>query len=368
MTGAQGGTAFPEPLPSPLARFLFLAYVLLVVYATLYPFSGWRDAGIPAFAYLTAAKPPYITWFDLTVNVLAYVPFGGLAVLAMYPRVVRSAAFAAALASGTALALTLEAAQTFLPARIASNVDVACNAAGTLLGALLGLSGARWLFSASPLLRWRRQHVLPGARADAGLVLLGLWLATQLDPVGLLFGAGDLRNLFRQPAGIAYEPDVFVSIEALTAACNLIAVGLTASAILKPGGPQLRAMFVLIGLGLVVKAAAFAILRQAENVIHWLTPGALIGLVAGFPLLLAAAMLPRALRLALAAVLLMGATVMVNLAPANPYFASTLAVWTQGHFLNFNGLTRLLSILWPFAALLYLMLVAARHGQDNARG
>ncbi len=354
--------------PSPLARFLFLAYVLLVVYATLYPFSGWRDAGFSAFAYLAAAKPRYITGFDLTVNVLGYIPYGCFAVLAMYPRVTGFGAFWVALGSGAALALTLEAAQTFLPARFASNVDVACNLVGAALGALLGLRSAGWLFGRSLLLRWRVRNVLPGARADAGLVLLGLWLATQLNPAGLLFGVGDLRDLFRQPDGGAYEPDVFVTIEALTAACNLVAVGLTTSAILTTGASHLRAMFGLIGLGLVVKTGAFAILRQAEDILHWLTPGALIGLAAGLPLLLAAAKLPRVLRLALAAVLLMGATVLVNLAPANPYFASTLAVWAQGHFLNFNGLTRLLSILWPFAALLYLMVVAARQGEGGTRG
>ena len=354
--------------PSPLARYLFLAYVLLVIYATLYPFSGWRDAGISAFAYLTAARPPYITGFDLAANVLGYVPYGTLAVLAMYPRVTGGASFIAALTTGTALALMLEAVQTFLPARFASNVDVACNMAGAALGALAGVRSARWLFGTSVLLQWRTQHLLPGARADAGVVLLALWVGTQLNPASLLFGAGDLRDLFRQPAGSAYEPDVFVAIEALTAASNLVAVGLTLSAVLKPGAPHVRAMFGLIGLGLMVKTAAFAILRQAEDVFHWLTPGALIGLAAGLPLLFAAATLPRVIRLALAAVLLMGATVLVNLAPANPYFASTLAVWAQGHFLNFNGLTRLLSVLWPFAALLYLMLVAARPGEGGTRG
>lgn len=353
---------------SPLARFLFLAYVLLVVYATLYPFSGWRDSGIAAFEYLTASKPPYITAFDLVVNVLGYVPYGWLVVLAMYPSVRGPSVFLAALASGAALALTLEAAQTFLPARFASNVDVACNLGGTALGALLGMRSAGWLFGKSPLLRWRIRNVLPGARADAGLVLLALWLATQLNPASLLFGVGDLRDLFRQPGGSAYEPDVFVTIEALTAACNLIAVGLTASAILAPGAPVLRAMFGLIGVGLVVKTGAFALLRQAQDILHWLTPGALIGLTTGLPLLLAAAMLPRVLRLALAAVLLMGATVLVNLAPANPYFASTLAVWAQGHFLNFNGLTRLLSALWPFGALLYLILLAAKQSEDGPAG
>jgi VanZ family protein len=354
--------------PSPLARYLFIAYVLLVVYATLYPFGGWRDAGISAFAYLTAARPRYITGFDLTANVLGYVPYGLLAVLAMYPRVTGVGAFFAALLSGAALALTLEAVQTFLPTRIASNVDVGCNVVGAGVGALMGLGIVRWLFGTSLLLHLRTQYVAPGARADAGLVLIGLWLATQLDPAGLLFGAGDLRDLFRQPRGSAYEPDVFVTIEALTAACNLVAVGLIASTILKPSGPVLRVMLGLIALGLVVKTGAFVILRQAEDVFHWLTPGALIGLAAGVPVLLATAMMPRALRIALATVLLMGATVLVNLAPPNPYFASTLAVWAQGHFLNFNGLTRLLSLLWPFAAVLYLVMLSARHGEERPRG
>jgi len=65
--------------------------------------------------------------------------------------------------------------------------------------------------------------------------------------------------------------------------------------------------------------------------------------------------LPRTARLALAAALLMAATVLVNLSPPNPYFAATLKVWGQGHFLNFNGLTRLVSTAWPFAALVYLV-------------
>lgn len=353
---------------SPLARFLFLAYALLIVYATLYPFAGWRDSGISAFAYLTASKPPYVTAFDLTVNVLGYVPYGWLAVLALYPRAKGFTALGCALGSGAVLAILLEAGQTFLPARFASNVDVACNLAGTMLGGMLGMRSAGWLFGRSLLLRWRVRNFLPGARADAGLVLLGLWLATQLNPATLLFGAGDLRDLFRQPAGSAYEADVFVSIEALTAACNLVAVGLMASGILTPGAPLIRFLLGLIGVALVVKTGAFAILRQAEDFFHWLTPGALIGLAAGIPLLFAATMLSRVTRLALAAVLLMSATVLVNLAPANPYFASTLAVWSQGHFLNFNGLTRLLSSLWPFAALLYLMLLAAKPEEPGARG
>ena len=56
----------------------------------------------------------------------------------------------------------------------------------------------------------------------------------------------------------------------------------------------------------------------------------------------------------------MAGTVLVNLAPANPYSSAALAAWRQGHFLNFNGLTRLVASLWPFLALPYLMLLGRR--------
>jgi hypothetical protein len=58
--------------------------------------------------------------------------------------------------------------------------------------------------------------------------------------------------------------------------------------------------------------------------------------------------------------------VLVNLAPPNPYLAATLKLWEQGHFLNFNGVTRWVSALWAFAALAYLMYLAAGR-RESAR-
>ena len=51
---------------------------------------------------------------------------------------------------------------------------------------------------------------------------------------------------------------------------------------------------------------------------------------------------------------------LVNLAPPNPYSLAALALWRQGHFLNFNGLTRLTASLWPFLALPYLTVLGRR--------
>jgi hypothetical protein len=81
-------------------------------------------------------------------------------------------------------------------------------------------------------------------------------------------------------------------------------------------------------------------------------------------LALLATLLPRTLRLTVAALALMAATVVVNLAPPNPYHAATLSVWRQGHFLNFNGLTRWLSMAWPFAAMAWIIVASGTRQRD----
>ncbi len=346
---------------SPLARLLFVVYTLLVAYASLYPFSGWLHAGISPFAFLTAPFPRYITVFDITANLLGYLPFGLLCVHALYPQVRGPAAVAVAGLSAVLLSIGLESAQSFLPTRFPSNVDALCNTLGALAGAALGVRYAPLLLEGGPLRRRRAETFQGGILADVGLVLIGLWLFTQLNPAMLLFGAGDLRDLLAA-SGSAHKPGLFVFIEALTAAANLVAVALLLSAIVTPGRSTSLLIVGLVLLALAVKTAAFAILMQAENVLAWLTPGAQRGLAGGIIAALLAAKLPRALQLVLAAVLLMAATVLVNLAPANPYFAATLKVWQQGHFLNFNGLTRLVTTLWPFAALAYLIWLASQRG------
>jgi hypothetical protein len=191
-------------------------------------------------------------------------------------------------------------------------------------------------------------------------VLLALWLLIQLNPASLLFGAGDLRDFLAPPEGRARRPEFFVSIEAFTTAANLVAVALLLSALTVPGR-AVRAMLSWLVFGaLAVKTAAFAILMRAENVLAWLTQGAQLGLVVGIAAALAAIALPRTVRLAAAAVLIMAATVLVNLTAPNPYLGASLKVWQQGHFLNVYGLTWLVSALWPFIALGYLIYLASR--------
>ena len=352
---------------SPLARIAFAVYALLTAYASLYPLQGWHDFGASPFDYLFAAWPRYVSGFDVAVNVLGYVPFGILCVAALYPRMRGRSAFLAALAGAAALSLLLEALQSYLPSRDASNVDFLSNSAGGALGAALGLRALPWVLERGPLKPARDALFLPGGEIDFGLVLIGLWLFMQLNPATLLFGAGSLRDIVVPQEGRARTPDFFVLVEALTSAANLVAVALLLSALTAPGRSVRALALAMLAAALVVKSAAFALLMRADSLVGWLTPGAQLGLALGLAVAIGALSLPRTMRLALAAVLLMAGTVLVNLAPPNPYFAATLKVWQQGHFLNFNGLTRLVSAAWPYLALAYLIFLAARRPREPLR-
>ena len=179
---------------STLARILFVVYVLLVAYASLYPLSGWRNVGVSPFAYLGEPWPRYFTAFDIVANVAGYLPFGFLATAVLHPRLRGLAVLAAAVAGATALSLVLEAGQSYLPARFPTTLDVLCNVGGAALGAALG-QHFTLLIGGGPLSRWRAAAFVPGTGADFGLMLIGLWLFIQLNPTTLLFGAGDLQSV-----------------------------------------------------------------------------------------------------------------------------------------------------------------------------
>ena len=60
--------------PLRLIRYLALAYAALIVYASLHPFSSWRDGNLTPFSFLEACWPRYWTLFDIAANLLAYLP------------------------------------------------------------------------------------------------------------------------------------------------------------------------------------------------------------------------------------------------------------------------------------------------------
>lgn len=349
---------------SPFIRYLFFGYLFLVVYASLHPLTDWRDIGISPFNFIDARLPRYITIFDVIANVLAYVPLAALAVLAAHPQLRGIRAWLAAALGGCLLSLCMEALQTYLPARIPSNLDWALNSLGALIGASIGAALVRAVVIGGLLYKLRAHVFRSGKRIDLGLILLGAWLLSQLNPETLLFGTGDLRALFQSAPGILYPAAMFVRVEAIITAGNAIAVALLCSLLIVHGGPRRSLFLLLLAAACAVRSVAFSVLFPSQNALAWLTPGAQIGLLVGTALALIALSLPRQVALGICALLLMLSAALVNLAPDNPYFLHSLQAWPQGHFLNFNGLTRVVSILWPFVAVGYLLSMQAGQHDD----
>lgn len=351
--------------PSPLARYLLAAYALLVAYASLYPFTGWRDQGVAPFAFLLASVPRYVTAFDIAANFFGYLPLGFLAALAAHPRLRGAAAASTATAGSALLGLGMEALQTFLPARIPSNIDVLANGAGALVGAVAATVFAQRLLRDEGLhaLRYRLFH--PGGKTDFGLLLLGLWLFSQLNPATLLFGNGDLRELFREVPSTLHPAALFIRVEATVAGANALALAMLATCLLRAERNARILVVLLLAAALAARTLAFGVLLSPNEALAWLTPGAALGIAAGTLVALIAQALPQPARLAAGGLALMLATAVVNLSPENPYLSASIAAWRQGQFLNFNGLTRLVSALWPFVALGYLITLAAERARSR---
>lgn len=350
--------ATPTPRPTRLPLYLALAYLVLIVYASLYPLANWRDLGISPLAYLDAAWPRYWTAFDLWTNIAAYVPLGFLLALALRGLPGRWPAAVLALLLGGLLSFCMECLQTWLPSRVPSNVDLGCNTLGAAIGAVLAAWNGKHIY-------WRlnqlQQELLaPIPYVDFGLVLLGTWLLTQLSPETLLFGAGDLRSVFGLTPAVPYAAPSFFVLETGVIVCNTIAIGLFARTLLSERASPHLILGVFLVLALAIRAFGAAVLVTPHDALSWLTPGARLGLLLGSVLLWLMLLLPAPLRVALAGVALMGGTTLVNLAPPNPYSDAALATWRQGHFLNFNGLTRWVASLWPFVALPYLTALGRR--------
>lgn len=344
--------------PILLSRYLALAWCVLLIYGSLHPFSGWRDTGVSPLAFLEGGWPRYWTAFDLLANIALYLPLGFFATLAMSRLPGRFTGVIVATLLSATVSFGLEATQTLLPSRVPSNVDLACNSLGGLLGALVGqATGPRVI---GRLLALEQRLMAPVPHAELGLTLLGLWLLIQFSPETLLFGSGDLRHLLGFSGAVPFAAESFVMIEASIVAFNAVAVGLIVRQLCARQAAAYLVVPLFLLFGLAINTLAAAILVAPAEALAWLTPGARLGLPVGGLVLLVALALPATPRLMLTALALMAATVLVNLAPPNPYSAAALATWRQGHFLNFNGLTRLVSTLWPFVTLPFLLVSTRR--------
>lgn len=353
---------------------LALAFVALVLYASLYPFEGWRwPPGAQGIELLALPWPRWRDVFDEWANFAGYVPLGAL----LFVAVVRSGGtqrHALMLAIGASLLLSygMEVTQNFVPRRVPSLKDCAFNVAGAGVGTLLAaaLQRAGWIE------RWHAVRERWFARDSAGaLWLLLLWPVALLFPAPVPLGLGALWHELGTlvEAALAGTPwsDAWASWpggraavaqasltnarEAAIVGLGLLAPILLACATARPGWHRIALVFGALAVACGVSTLSTALNFGPHNALAWWSPliGAALAL-ASFAALALVALSPR-MAAALGLISLAVLVTLVAQAPVDPYYAANLQGWEQGRFIRFHGLAQWIGWLWPYAAMVWLL-------------
>jgi VanZ family protein len=363
---------------------LALAFIALVVYASLYPFTGWRwPAAQSGLALLQLPWPPWRDRFDEAANLIGYVPLGAL----LFVAVVRSGGRAtwgvvAALTCSAGLSYGVEVTQSFLPTRVPSLKDCAFNLAGSALGALLGAL----ILALGGIDRWQSLRERWFNRRSAGaLLLLVLWPIGLLFPAPVPLGLGQIGPELRQGveallAGTPWAVDTAAWLgqgEAATGALALSRVhellatsfGLAAPCLLafsatRRGWHRLVLLAGAVALAMAVTTLSTALNFGPEHALAWWTATTWRALVLGAILAGAAIAAGPRLAASLGLALSTALVVLVAQAPTDPYYAASLQGWEQGRFIRFHGLAQWVGWLWPYAAIVWLLTRLSRRADD----
>lgn len=356
---AAGRENLPEscslpPEPVSRARLPALIYLALIVYGSLYPFTGWHTPPDGVWEFVTAPWSRHVTRSDITTNILVYLPFGVLAARSLRYRCSPAAAFVLALLAGMLLSFTMESLQAFLPTRVSSRLDWLLNGLGTALGAILAaLAQGRWA-PLRALMLLRRRWFLPGNTADLGLVVLALWALAQLIPLLLFLDLESLQKGLWSLWRALLQPSLLHWQQLIADSLGIAGLGLFVTLYARSAKSimPMYVAFVVIVLLLRVPVMSWRLSLETGA-------GAVLGLASAMALLRS----PHGLRLAAAVLAILASLILAKLAPEfSLWFKPPREInWIPfaGKMHSLFGFAEILAGLWPFFALAALAQAAA---------
>ena len=354
-------TEFPQSIHrSLLRRYLLAGYVLMLVYASLSPFAGWQEQGLGFIEVLASPFRQTYTAFDAITNCLAYLPLGMLLALTLRTYVASWRNLLITAMGAMLLSLLLEYLQMYLPSRISSNADVLTNTLGAMVGGVLVLviAPTRWFVRAT---QWRIDLFQGGHGVDFGLALLMLWMFAQINPTLPMLG-----NVFITEAAhrifVAMPEEPFNLWASAAVALNLLMIGLLLQTLLRVRRDAAIALMTVLCVIALAKFIAAAVLLKSWALMLWLNSEAMLGIVLGMLALWAMHSLPRVALLwvtALAALAYLMLALWV-LDSGTPSAAMRLYHWRYGHLLNYNGMSQIVSGMFPLLLIAYLWRASRR--------
>jgi VanZ family protein len=348
-------------LPSNTARWLTLAYMLLVVYVSLHPLGAirWSLASPLGFVFKPWSSVG-VTAFDVWTNLAAYAPMGfGLAWIVPSQRWGARLGTAVFIAAG--LAFSLESMQSFSPQRVASLLDVACNTTGALLGAVLVLMLKD---RHSSLGRCLERCIAP--HRGAIWAVIALWGLAQLHPQGWALMTVPLATLTdawlpsknMQGMGVSltalqlHNLEMVSSVVAVSSILTLLRLGFNRD--LSALGRTLT-LTIAVLLLLLWQLLVYTLQYGWGEWRLLASDGVMDALWVMLAVFVACAVLPAPWVVVGAVVSLALHTALAQMLPAHPYSA-TAVFWQQGRLAHVYGLTGMVSALWPILALAALVL------------
>ena len=338
-----------------LRTWLAIGYALFIVYASLSPFTGWREQGLDFAEVLAAPLSLTYTAFDTVINLLSYLPFGLLAGLTLRARFGAPISTVLALCLGILLSACMEYLQMYLPGRISANMDLLSNSLGALAGTLLAVSMASWTRFLSRVEHWRGNLFQHGKEMDFGLALLALWIFGQINPSLPMLGNVFISEVARQPfATLPLAP--FGMWESGAVALNLLMLGTLMLTLLREPRNTITALPVVLSVVALAKFITAALLLKSWALLLWINSEAVLGMLLGMLLLLALLWLPRGAAIISGAAAALSYFVIVNFVfdDNTPAAAMSIYHWHYGHLLNYNGLAQTIALVFPLLLLFHM--------------
>ena len=332
----------------PLRAWLAIGYTLFIVYGSLSPFSGWREQGLDILEVLRAPFQLTYTAFDAVINLLSYLPFGLLVGLMLRERFGALMSVFFSVCAGLVLSASMEYLQMYLPSRTSSNMDLLSNGAGTLVGAILAASIISWTWFFSRLIRWRSDLFLHGHEMDFGLALLVLWMFGQINPSLPMLGNVFISEVARQPF-VKLPPEPFNGWECSAVALNLLMLGTLMLTLLRNPRNIFTMLLVILSVVALAKFITAALLLKSWALLLWINSEAVLGILLGILLLLAASRLPRSTIFGFGTAAATCYFGIVNFVfdDNTPSAAMSIYHWHYRHLLNYNGLAQTITLAFP---------------------
>lgn len=346
-------------LKNPANDLLLLAclgYIVLIIYGTLYPLTGWQlPHGIQrSDAFLK--WPKYLTRSDIITNLVIYVPFGALLAILLKRHFTSTKTVILVFICGFFISLTLEYIQFFLPGRVTSLVDILLNSSGALIGALIPSLIYRGSRSYTKLFNIRHTWFNSRDTTELGIAIIILWVASQLFPLVPSFDLKMWHASLLPIRNILSHPEHFDYLRSCLFALNTTALGIIYLTLTHQQKPAIF-LFVLIVLSVI--------LLKVPVINHKLYLEDIAGLILGISVFATLYRLRLSTPIIAILCILLGYLLKTLVAESYTYHLIQTFNWIpfRGQVGRINGMIEIINNLWPFAAMAYLAL----HSKETQR-